>query len=428
MRLYLRMTAGLLAAATSIWLAPAIGAQRSPASELPVRHIDEIPAERIQWQFDRTLRVPLADPEKIVPLGDVPPGERSRANFATLIDTTAIDPSLLTLAGITAIGIGGMPPARRASHVSFSLDGQDLTLYVVESLFDAERVLRQVLAAIVEEPGSYARFTIDNVRPNASGFLAATVKIRKGEYRIVSRPNGGGELVYRLRATNPSARLGKVADTKWENIARIERRHTQAELLADIQPENVSMARNDLTVRVQGGDLGSIKDPDNIVAAEVCEVLVRFAPLTNALGSESLLITSVSGRGRDTDHEVRFRQVLNGIPVERPNSLVIDRGGRIKVLTVSLIDPERISVMSPAITEDVARRNAMLRTAQLLQISSDNVVFQGPAEIVYELGPGPGGLELTPVWRFALVGDRRPMQARVNAVSGDARVLDGMIR
>jgi len=70
----------------------------------------------------------------------------------------------------------------------------------------------------------------------------------------------------------------------------------------------------------------------------------------------------------------------------------------------------------------------MLRTAQLLQISSDNVVFQGPAEIVYELGPGPGGLELTPVWRFALVGDRRPMQARVNAVSGDARVLDGMIR
>jgi hypothetical protein len=244
------------------------------------------------------------------------------------VDTLRIREQLLhgpAARGSAAGGIAfGALPQDRALQVS--IEGQTYTLAIVEEIQDLKRGVRYVSAAMSNDPGGYARFTIDGTSAQVVGSLHTS----SGDYRIVPH-SSGQQLVFREKQQESLAAGQQRASSKLERI------HQRAEMLAAIQPSRARIEEGAGHLFIQDGNLGSL--PNNSPLA-IRAIIQRLAALTSLEVAPSIRITGIFASPSGTGPRIiRFEQVINGIPVERRNEIRIDDAGKVTEVNVSFVDP-----------------------------------------------------------------------------------------
>lgn len=285
-----------------------------------------------------------------------------------LVDRIVLDGHVLAEAGAPVRVRGGkaeLPPGK--THLSLSVDGKELILYVVESVRDKNFPFRHVTAAIVNQPkGTYARFTVDDWNQ----VLVGTLKTEGGTYRII--PGGPGpqeHLVYRLEQTGSGGdqRFITLSESiaSSSDISTLEKRHVLAEILAKFQPARYYIS-SPVGVSIWGKaggnngwptmDPARAQDPEAIAA-----VIKGLAPLTGARGDEKFMVERVQPARYGLS--IMFRQVLRGLPVDLRQWLELNNDGTVRKLTVRLLDaswlPETTSTLLTSTAAEVLARKAL---------------------------------------------------------------------
>ncbi len=259
-------------------------------------------------------------------------------------------------------------------------------------------------AAILNQADGAARFTIDD----REGLLAGTLRSGERAYRIVSIDRDA-QAVYAL-ADSTSA-LRKSMSNAAAAASSLERRHVQLEVLSQITPSRVRMARNDLSLSIEGGDLGSL---NTVTVRSVLRVLQQLQPLTNASGSEKIRIVNTEA-GR-----IRFEQLINGIPVVRRNELIINSSGKILRIRSSIVD----SSWAPTgeiLATDKASDIALQTLARRLKTKRTDISVSAPPRLSYAVD-GPNRA-LIPRYAFSLQHESgRTYEITVHAITGEAAV------
>lgn len=298
----------------------------------------------------------------------------------------------------------GVP--RQLSRLSLTLDGVEYVLGVVDESPDAKRGLVQVTAAVLNTSDGVARFTIDD----RTGLLAGTLRGTEAAYRIVSIDRNT-QAVYRLAADASAAT--KMALSSKGPAHSVEKRHVQLEMLSQVAPTRARMARNDLSVSIDGGALGSI-DTRSVTAQSVVRALQRLQPLTNAAGTEKLRILSTEA-GR-----IRYVQLINGIPVLRQNELAITPTGKISRLKSALVD-ETWAPSAPMIPQHQASELARQALEQRADVPGGSLAEATPSTLWYHVD-GPNRT-LIPRYAFFLQSKNGPVyEVAVDAITGEASV------
>jgi hypothetical protein len=253
----------------------------------------------------------------------------------------------------------GIAPAGEADYVSLKIQASEYVLEVVESAWDQGADIRHVTAAVVSDPGGYARFTVDEF----GGLVSGTMETNRGSYRFI--PSLGIPLVqlvypYHEASDEPIYDDRILALRKERRLAHaaIERRHAQIQLVAKLRPSFFLLANNELTVILEGQDLARISPSAVYSPNEIVRMLVTLRALTRARGDETVRIDSVAYRdnGGDPEYDVSYRQVVAGLPIRREQRLVVGIDGKVRRLYSSLVDP---SIISGNLEKVISAREAL---------------------------------------------------------------------
>jgi hypothetical protein len=310
--------------------------------------------------------------------------------------------------------------------LSLEIDGSEFLLTAVESRADTfESDIRHVTAIISNVVG-YARFAINE----STGEIAATVSVPAATYRIISSGQAPLQMVLRL----PSKRDG--VDRFYEltrfmsttpDMIRLERQHLLAEALAETQPW--LYRRNGGAVHMRGDPSWPDRLPrlDRIRVGDteaIAAFLNDMAPMTRATGDEVYEVLRVIPTGLSIGVRVEFRQVLEGIPIARTNSIRLGPTGELDDLQVTLLSPPEFTPALIVLSETDAIDSA-LRLLQLQYPGAEIRLALDTSEITYRLARGN---RLLPTWesRVDVVHDNRvqALYVRVDMSSGETRVVD----
>ena len=234
--------------------------------------------------------------------------------------------------------------------VAVPIEGQLWKLFLAGRTMDPSRGLVHVTALSPDADSDFARFTIDVAGKIAVG----TLVLRGNVYRIV--PDSSDYSVYKLGARElhrPAPYRRVTQDCGQSVVSRLELRHVQMEVLADVQPGRVRVEEAAHHVLLQGGSLGSIPSTDEAVS--ILEALRDLEPLMPTTKDTALRVTEIFRNESTNDQArvIRFEQVIGDISVDRRNEIRVDADGRINEIQSSIVD-RTVSVLQPLISEDVA--------------------------------------------------------------------------
>jgi hypothetical protein len=423
------MRSKLLVAILAPFVAAATDAQleRNPASELVIADIATLAPTSIDRGYTEDGIVSLAAqaPASVRTDGDLGAWYVGR-NFATLIKAIRLRPELLRIPeGPMRAGLGESPPLGH-THVSLEVEGRRHVLGVMEEFYDREYRLLHVTAVIVDQESSgYARFALDR----ESSIVAGTLNTNHGVYRVVQRPGADTQLVFKLApggAPDPHRYRNVVAPEGIAvQVARIEARHLQAEVLGDIQPFHFQASRTDLRADLffNYAAAGTI-DPKQVESsAQALELLARLGPLTGAWPGTALRFNRILGvRGGPEPFETEFVQVIDGVPVFATVRITLEAGS-VSGIHSTLVNP----ALAPRPVVDTAARAADLAAAALSgEFGETMSSYAAPDEgaltragLTYRFD-GPGAL--VPQWHLLLTPDSSASPRRraiVNALTGE---------
>lgn len=376
-----------------------------------------------------------ADPGRIAshPSRDriVPASVSLTVRNARVGDSVAVDALSLDIRAL----VGATPDKGGASERFFSLviEGNEYVLDVVDVTRDRVFGMQHVLAAIVNTtPDAYARFTFDP----KSGCIAGTVASGGRKYRIVSsNDRGGAQLVFRSGSAQAGA-SGMVTSEKLAApaVARVERRHAQAERIAAIKPFLFIYPKNGFTTRLVGGAIGKL-DVARLGESEViADLLEELSEFTRATGNEEFLIEPFT-QPADGDTPIRFRQLIGGIPVDFTSNMQVGPEGNVKSLLVRVVDPSGVP------TELISRQEALRIATEELgrefgQLGIVRIDWMSDVRAEYvakSISQEEHAIELTPTWRVPAVvitlnagGGGTSAVVRINAATGKAEILRNM--
>lgn len=297
--------------------------------------------------------------------------------------------------------------------VALDIQASRYELFSVDETADGERGpidpyrgLVHVTMAVLNEPGSYMRATIDPT----GDLLYATLYARGATYRIVPRPEQSIQDVYRVERGNQSAKFS--SNPKVERLAERQR---QLEVIAKLKPEFVTVSPGSRSLAIIGGELGSMARHDE---RSFQQLIKRLSPLVESDGAEAFkLMESVAGG----NHQIlKFSQIYSGIPVRGYNTVTVSSAGKVTEVNLQL-GASDLKLPDPQLTAEDARAKAVLQWEKtfgqrpsVFEIEGPNLwydVFNGAYAPIYEM-------------RLRIVGRDHVYRVRVNAVSGEAEVLE----
>lgn len=307
------------------------------------------------------------------------------------------------------IGFGTLPQDRA---LQVSIESQTYTLSIVEEIQDFKRGVRYVSAAMPNDPGGYARFTIDG----NSGQVVGSLHTSSDDYRIVPH-SSGQQLVFREKLPE------SLAASQQHALSKLERIHQRAEMLAAIQPSRARIEEGAGHLFIQDGNLGSL--PSNSPKA-IRAVIQRLAALTSLDVAPSIRITGIFASASGTGPRIiRFEQVINGIPVERRNEIRVDDAGKVTEVNVSFVDPESVAART-LLTGKAAERSARNALNFELRGTAGTITLIAAPELKYVVANAL--LELTPVYSIGLATEAgEPYAITVDASTGQTNVMSAAV-
>lgn len=363
---------------------------------------------------------PLAD--KLISSASYVPLDLRGAKVSQL-GVVKIRPDLLKQPGVP-VGVTGAfarnAPLSQHKTLSLNLGTEKIVLRVTSVVYDSRFDLYHSTAVILNRDGSYARFTI-----NQAGDVAGTVYLPSSIYRIVPGSLGIQHVVRFAESTSSGVAMRTQfrEQAASSDLASLERRHSQATIVAELQPRVFMLAKSNLSVYLEAAELGRVST-GVLDENELKNALLALSPLTNAREDSHLRMLS-NTRGPDGSRIVQFEQLINGIPLNQRNDIVVDSLGRIIRVNSSLLT-EEISVAESLLPERQALDIA-LRAVAAHHKSPSEFQLSRPSTIRYEFAVGGGVVE--PIFRFFLQADTSSAyEVLVNANSGAAEVTSGSVQ
>jgi hypothetical protein len=403
----------LTAIVASVATIPALAKEVPPNTDIEIPSRSDLMVLQQGIRYDRIKLTSLATSVPDANRASVVARSAELTAARPAIDALRINRSLLGMPtaqeidpNVPSMGLG-VP--RQFAQLSLAIEGQEFILFIVDEAYDAKRNLRHLTAAVLNHADSYARFTVDD----GTGSVAGTLRTSRHAYRFV--PAGKDtQLVYRL---NPAAQPAGQAAAETlltatsADAATLERRHVQMEVMAEINPQKIRMARNGLSVNIEGGNLGRVAE-SQISTQAVLNVLSRLEPLTNVKGNETIRITRSIGR---SEQRIKFEQLIDGIPVARRNELIVNADGTVRQIRASIVDPARapqqeLMTQARAYAFAVEAVNRAIGRAQLSQVLEPRLYLHVSAD----------QYELIPKYDFMLEPTGQPTyRVSVNALTGE---------
>lgn len=192
---------------------------------------------------------------------------------------------------------------------------------------------------------------------------------------------------------------------------------------------------NGMYLSMQGNYLGSI-DPiqfEEQPAVAVANYLGTLEPLTGLAADKVEVVTLNLQPGFDGGNHVRYKQIIDGIPVDSSFRISTDAIGSVTSVSLMLFDPDTVADFQ--VTSSAALQAAKTALASALDVPQNDLVFQphehvsasGEANAQYELRTGGGELpEARPQWivqYYAAAPGKslRSYKILVDGLTGDTR-------
>jgi len=345
----------------------------------------------------------LSDPENKPSLDELHYEEKIPVSAVTLVDTASFNLGLLTPSHVKSLD--PTQPTLVLPDPQITLQGKSFTLSVLESVLDDKQKVRYVTAKIINHEG-YARFIIDD----STGELVGHLDIDGSGYRILPRElSKHQQLIYKF----DSDRLGKaeesrsimVSSSENASVYRLERELLKTEAIHSIAPVyyNETLRAQGRGVDLLGGNIGRI-DVDKVLKRDVSEIsklLIQLKAITDAKDSFSYVMDKIAGN-TERGYSLRFRQVINGIPVRNTSRIKFDPQGNIKSLSSLIIDPALTDIKPSNYTQDEILSMAIKAAQDYL--SKPDLTFvtleQTPIRLQYKIIDN--NYTLTPYWHVVL--------------------------
>ena len=334
--------------------------------------------------------------------------------------TIAINPALLSQptdadVDLSKPGIGfGIP--RQVARLAITIDSTTYELFYLNETADPEYQLRHVTMAILNRPGSYARFSVHDGRGLVYGHLYTP----EGTFLISPSADKPEQSVYRLSTSGirgTTAHSGAPVEKDW-----LARRHQQIEIVSEIQPTDASSVSIDdrgRGARILGGNLGSVRAA---TAAEFMTAMKRLAAISLVSGNEVFRVRKVEKIGADT--RVTFEQLIGNIPTYATNELSFDASGRILHFSTRLFPADAQSVV-PNLSQQQALDGALAAWRAQRGSTAARAELTEPARLYYSDWDDAKRLTLLYEFRFKVPGDGPFIyRALVNAATGETAIQD----
>lgn len=355
---------------------------------------------------------------KSIPRGSIrlevsaPPANALARADGAVVGAINISPGLLTRPvqhasplGEAFIGLG--LPAEMA-RIDFDIEGAPYQLVFDEELTEPQSTLRHVRMSVINVPNASARFSIDM----ATGELYGSLQTPDVTYLFESTADRRGQLIFRAAGGDTSL-VGSGQRSSIVHATALARRHHQLRALERLEPEQ---SWSTLTrAHVIGGKLGSVTDGS---AQAFVQLATRLAAITQLTGEETF--ESRPGRPLQGGGTLfRFRQRVEGIPVDSVNEMAVDRDGRVRQLTTSIV-PSGTASAKVLLSAADALKAAQIEWQASYQKSGVKLQALTDIELLYRQSSSL----LQPWYVFRFRGPDEPeiFLARVDATTGHAQI------
>jgi len=344
-------------------------------------------------------QTPLSRPDKEPSFNELHYEEKNPHKDAILVDTSSIDSSKLNPSRI--ISIDPNKPPLNLPDPQIGIGGENYILSVVESVADITQMVRYVTAKIVGHEGQ-ARFIIDD----ASGEVVGNFLIDGTTYRLIPRATKKDQqLIFKLTSEvgpqnipNKNIILSKKESS---TINRLEKELLKTELIQEIGPKYFSENHkvDGKRMDIIGGNIGKL-DIKKVLSNDQSVVSSLLSQLKLATTSDDSYEYKIGNiRGNDKNgYSIRFKQIINGIPLQDTSLVKIDRNGNIKYLSSLVINPKNSRIKELQFNQADVFKIAKKATKEfrgnldIKLISIENT----PTEVSYKLEGDDYGL--TPYW------------------------------
>ena len=324
----------------------------------------------------------------------------------------------------------------RISHLTLEIANRLFVLRVLEIVDDYDHPARHVTAAVINYPPEIgiARFSVGFESQDIVGTIRANSKV----YRVVPSGELGTQLVYELSLDDSeiSGGIGSIdrytfarGPAAGTSIAqRLEKRHIQAEVLADLQPSVYKqvglLAPN---VVLTGEDLGKFSPLRRRLdlqrlgdASQIMQMLASLKPLTGVSGDEELSLAKTATpleTGTD-EYRVYYSQLFQGIRLMGV-LIGVTENGVLKHLDSTLVPPDSLPDTSARISNAEAAEIAARTLEERFGASGGFGLVQihSETEVKFMISPD-GGWQ--PIWQSAF-------DVTANSLSGGYYVRVGLL-
>ena len=338
---------------------------------------------------------------------------------AVLVDTSSIDPSKLNSSRI--ISMDPNKPSLYLPDPEITIGGETYILSIVDSVPDIRQMVRYVSAKIVGHTGQ-VRFIIDD----ASGEVVANFLIDGMSYRLIPRDTKKNQqLIFKLKneASSGKVRSKNIILSKKESSMayKLEKELLKTELIQEIGPKYYSENHklNGKRIDVIGGNVGKL-DIKRLFAKDqsvISDLLSELKLATASDDSYEYIIGNIRGNDKN-GYSVRFRQVINGIPLQDTSLVKIDPNGNIKYLSSLVLNPDSSGIKQVKFNQTEALEIAKKATIEFRKNLDIKLVSlkSMPPELSYKLVGDDYGL--TPYWVIYLY-EMEPAKGSAYTVSVD---------
>jgi hypothetical protein len=346
----------------------------------------------------------------------------------TLVDTASIDTSKLIPSKV--ISLDPNRPDLELPDPQITIAGKTYILSVVESIPDAKEQVRYVTAKLIGHKGR-ARFIIDDESREVVGNL-----VIDGEtYRVIPRElNKNQQLVYKLKQREPKsnnrskARL--ISKGTHSSIHRLEKQLLKAELIQISRPVyyNETVRNAGRSANLIAEDIGQV-DIKKILKKDILEIsglLHRLHLITNAPKNSQYEIRKITGNEKK-GYSVKFRQVINDIPVKATSKIKISPEGQVTDLYTLVINPQLATIEPSKYSKEKALKLAL--AAVNLHLGKPDLQWvtldKSPIELSYEIRGNE--YSLVPYWEVVFYEVSQNLGAYrvfVEGHTGEAKVLE----
>jgi hypothetical protein len=317
--------------------------------------------------------------------------------------------------------------------VEFQMGDYAFRMAIVERMTDSG--LDAVHYTLVDPlGGDYARMTISRSGPEIVG----TVVLDREEYRILPEADGY-QLVHPVTLFRGEFRRARSPDLETRS-GRLEARHLQQAWVAERRPERfqttpdgklqmvvvaeadpAGLGRIDILAAMRIGDDGkSVADSErlaSLVAAymnDLAHLTLVDAPVAVRIDDHEL---DPLYDGTETEAEIEFTQLIDGIAVDEASSIELDGRGVVREIVSVLSQPVAGQERRNALDTD--RAEALGRAAVIERYAIDWPLPLEASELFYLFSANDGNLELH--WRVTFGDPACPLthRAEVHAVTGE---------